>query len=105
MSLFGYPATVIHYHPGVDDWGRPIPADPVIKDAKVVEEQKLVKNAKGEEITVAYTVYLEGINAVGFDDWLLYTDAIGTVVRIDVKHYEIRKYLGTDDVKEVVLYG
>lgn len=105
MSLFGYPAVVTHYHPGVDDWGRPILADPVEKAAKVVEEQKLVKNAKGEDITVAYTVYLEGVNAVGMDDWLMYTNALGDEIRIDVKHYEIRKYLGTDDVKEVVLYG
>lgn len=105
MSLFGYPATVTHYHSGVDEWGRPIPAEPVVKDAKVVEEQKLVRNARGEDIQVAYTVYLEGVNAVGMDDWLLYTNALGTEIRIDVKHYEIRKYLGTDDVKEVVLYG
>ncbi|QSF42662.1 hypothetical protein JRJ22_15195 [Paenibacillus tianjinensis] len=105
MSLFGYPATVTHYHPGVDEWGRPIPADPVVKDAKVVEEQKLVKNARGEDIQVAYTVYLEGVNAVGMDDWLMYTNALDIEIRIEVKHYEIRKYLGTDDVKEVVLYG
>lgn len=105
MSLFGYPATVTHYHPGVDDWGRPIPADPVTKAAKVVEEQKLIKNAKGEDIQVAYTVYLEGVNAVGMDDWFIYFNALGDEIRIDVKHYEIRKYLGTDDVKEVVLYG
>ncbi|WP_232380854.1 hypothetical protein [Paenibacillus tianjinensis] len=89
----------------MDEWGRPIPADPVVKDAKVVEEQKLVKNARGEDIQVAYTVYLEGVNAVGMDDWLMYTNALDIEIRIEVKHYEIRKYLGTDDVKEVVLYG
>ncbi|MDT3426069.1 hypothetical protein J2Z22_001589 [Paenibacillus forsythiae] len=105
MSLFGYPATAQHYHPGVDEWGRPLSAEPVEKAAKVVEEQRLIRNAQGEEITVAYTVFLEGVNAVGFDDWLIYTNAIGTEVRIDVRHYEIRKYLGTDEVKEVVIYG
>lgn len=105
MSIFGYPAKVIHFHSGKDDWGRPLPPTEIERAAKVVEEQKLIKNAKGEEIQVAYEVHIEGAVPISFDDYFMYTDALGTEIRIDVAHYEVRKYIGTDDVKKVVVYG
>ncbi|NUU62696.1 hypothetical protein [Paenibacillus agri] len=104
MSLFGYPATVTHYHSGVDDWGRPLPPAETVRAAKVVEEQRLIKNAKGEEIQVAYAIHIEGAVPIGFDDYFLYSNQLGAEIRIDVQHYEIRKYLGTDDVKKVIAY-
>jgi hypothetical protein len=105
MSLFGYPAKVVHFHSGLDEWGRPLPPVETEMAAKVVEEQRLIKNAKGEEVQIAYTIHIEGVNAVGFDDFFEYVNALGETIRIDIVHYEVRKYLGTDDVKKVVVYG
>ncbi|MDU0332079.1 hypothetical protein RW092_18035 [Paenibacillus sp. 3LSP] len=105
MSLFGYPAKVVHWHSEVDDWGRPLSPTPTEKSAKVVEEQRLIRNGRGEEVQIAYTIYLEGVNTVGFDDYIEYVNAVGVKIRCDIAHIEVRKYLGTDDVKEVVVYG
>jgi hypothetical protein len=105
MSLFGYPATVSHHHSELDDWGRPLPPTETARAAKVVEEQRLIRNARGEEVQIAYTVHIEGAVPIGFDDYFLYTDQLGAEIRVDVAHYEIRKFLGTDDVKKVIVYG
>lgn len=105
MSIFGYPATVRHYHSKLDDWGRPKQPTQTEQAAKVVEDQKLIKNSRGEDVQIAYTIHIEGAVPVSFDDYFLYKDQLGKEIRIDVKHYEVRKYLGTDDVKKVVIYG
>lgn len=105
MSLFGYPATVQHYHSELDDWGRPLTPIGTKRAAKVVEDQKLIKNSRGEDVQIAYTIHVEGTVPISFDDYFLYVDQLGKETRIDVKHYEVRKYLGTDDVKKVVIYG
>jgi len=105
MSLFGYPAKVTHFHSGKDDWGFPLPPTETVKDAKVVEEQKLIKNARGEEIQVAYEIHLEGVNSVSFDDRIEYVNALGDTVTVLIAHYEVRKFLGTDQVKKVIVYG
>lgn len=105
MSLFGYPAKVTHYHSEMDEWGRPLPPIPTVKSAKVIEEQKLIKNARGEEVQIAYEIQLPGINAVGFDDYIEYVNAVGITITCEVAHIEVRKFLGTDDVKEVIVYG
>ncbi|WP_339816786.1 hypothetical protein MKZ15_15395 [Paenibacillus sp. FSL R7-0216] len=105
MSLFGYPAKVVHWHSEVDDWGRPLPPTPTDKSAKVVEEQRLIRNSRGEDVQIAYTIFLPGLNAVGFDDYIVYANKLGVTIRCDIAHIEVRKYLGTDDVKEVVVYG
>jgi len=105
MSLFGYPAKVTHYHSGTDEWGRPLPPVATEKAAKVVEEQKLIRNARGEEIQVAYAIHLEGPNAVSFDDTFEYVNALDETIAIHVRHIEVKKFIGTDDVKKVVVYG
>jgi hypothetical protein len=105
MSLFGYPAKVTHYHSGTDEWGRPLPPVATEKAAKVVEEQKLIRNARGEEIQVAYAIHLEGPNAISFDDYFEYVNALGVAIRCDVAHFEVKKFLGTDEVKKVIIYG
>lgn len=105
MSIFGYPATVTHWHSHVDDWGRPLPPTDTVKAAKVVEEQKLIKNARGEEIQVAYEIHIEGAIPISFDDYFEYVNKLAVTIRIDVAHYEVRKFLGTDDVKKVIVYG
>lgn len=105
MSLFGYPATVTHYHSGLDDWGRPLPPVTASRAAKVVEEQRLIKNARGEDVQIAYTIHIEGAVPLGLDDYFLYVDQLGTEIRVDVAHYEVRKFLGTDVVKKVIVYG
>lgn len=105
MSIFGYPATVTHFHSETDDWGRPLPPVETEKSAKVEEEQRLIKNAKGEEVQIAYTIHIEGVVAVGMDDYFIYINALGLEIRCDVAHYEVRKFLGTDDVKKVIIYG
>lgn len=105
MSLFGYPATVTHFHSETDDWGRPLPPIQTERAAKVVEEQKLIKNVRGEEILVTGEIHIEGSFAINFDDYFIYIDALDREIRYDVAHYEIRKYIGTDDVKKVIIYG
>ncbi|MBO2942807.1 hypothetical protein JJQ72_02255 [Paenibacillus sp. F411] len=105
MSLFGYPATVVHWHAKMDDWGRPLPPTSAIKPAKVVEDQRLIRNARGEEIQIAYEIHLEGPQAVSFEDYFEYTNELGMLVRCDVAHIEVKKYLGTDNVKKVIIYG
>jgi len=105
MSLFGYPAKVVHWHSGKDDWERPLPPIETEKAAKIIEEQRLIRNAKGEEVQIAYTIFLEGVNALSLDDYFEYKNALGEKITIRVSHYEVRKFLGTDDVKEVVVYG
>ncbi|WP_278186179.1 hypothetical protein [Bacillus timonensis] len=40
MSLFGYPAKVIHQVAVLDVWGRVSKYDSITKNAKVVEEAK-----------------------------------------------------------------
>jgi len=105
MSLFGYPAKVVHYHSEKDEWGRPLPPTATEKPAKVEEEQRLIRNARGEEVQIAYTIHLEGPHAIAFDDYFEYTNALGVTVRCDVAHFEVKKFLGTDDVKKVIVYG
>lgn len=105
MSIFGYPAKVTHYHSDPDEWGRPLPPTAIEKDAKVVEEQRLIKNMRGEEVQIAYVIHLPGANAISLDDYIEYVNALGLTIRVDVAHYEVRKYLGTDDVKKVIVYG
>ncbi|WP_127580842.1 hypothetical protein [Paenibacillus koleovorans] len=105
MSLFGYPATVTHYHSAMDEWGRPLPPASAVKSAKVVEEQRLIKNARGEDVQIAYIIHLEGPHAVGFDDYFTYNSELGELIRCEVAHIEVRKFLGTDRTKKVVVYG
>lgn len=105
MSLFGYPATVTHYHSELDEWGRPQPATSIQKAAKVVEEQKLIKNAHGEEVLVSGELHLEGPHVVSFDDYFEYRNAVGLSLTYEVAHIEVKKFLGTDDVKKVIVYG
>jgi hypothetical protein len=105
MSLFGYPAKVKHFHAAVDAWGRPggyIPAD---KSAKVIEEQKLIKNERGEDIQSIVEIHLEGPQDIGMQDYFEYINGLGKTVQYTVKHIEIKKYLGTDEVKKVIVYG
>lgn len=105
MSLFGYPAKVVHFHSGLDDWGFPLPPTSAEKNAKVVEEQQMILNGKGEQIQIAYEVHLEGANAVGFEDYFEYTNSLGVLIRIECAHFEVKKYLGTEVVKKVVIFG
>ncbi len=105
MSLFGYPATVVHWHSEKDEWGRPLAPEATERDAKVVEEQRLIKNSRGEDVQTAYTIHIEGAVPLSFDDYFLYVDQLGAEIRCDVAHYEVRKHLGTDDVKKVIIYG
>jgi len=105
MSLFGYPADVIHWHSELDEWGRPLPPTDTALKAKVVEEQKLIKNAKGEDTQITGEIHIEGALVVGFDDYFEYTNQIGVTLQYDVAHFAVKKYLGTDDVKKVIIYA
>ncbi len=119
MSLFGYPATVIHQRAIHDNWNRVTGYDPVSRNAKVVEEQKLIKNGTGEEIQSIAEIHLEGPQPVSMDDYFEYQNSLNRevrdnfehlhpleqVIRYDVKHIEIKKEMGTDDVKKVIVYA
>ena len=105
MSLFGYPAEVIHQQSLVDNWGRVASYTPQIKAAKVIEEQKEIKNGNGEEIKSIAEIHLEGPQQIGTHDYFEYINAFGQKIRYDVQHIEIKKHLATDDVKKVIVYG
>lgn len=105
MSLFGYPASVTHHRATVDSWGRVVGYTATMKKAKVVEQQKLIRNGKGEEIQSIAEIHLEGKQDVSPHDYFEYTNGIGQKLKYTVKHIEVRKHLGTDDVKKVVVYA
>lgn len=105
MSLFGYPATVTHYRANIDTWGRVSGYTSVTKKAKVVEEQKEIRNAKGEDIQSIAEIHLEGPQLVKTQDYFEYVNAFDQLVRYDVRHIEIKKEMGTDDVKKVIIYA
>jgi hypothetical protein len=105
MSLFGYPADVIHYQANVDSWGRVSGYTPIAKKAKVVEEQKEIRNAKGEDIQSIAEIHLEGPQLIRTQDYFEYINSLGQLIRYDVRHIEIKKTMGTDDVKKVIVYA
>ncbi|MGY6765690.1 hypothetical protein ACW73O_11705 [Faecalibacterium prausnitzii] len=105
MSLFGYPADITHFSAILDSWGRVTGYNQIPKKAKVVEEQKLIKNDKGEDVISIAEIHLEGPQEIKTQDYFLYTNALGKEIRYDIKHIEIKKVLGTDEVKKVVVYG
>ena len=105
MSLFGYPADIVHNVAIMDSWNRITGYKSVSKKAKVVEEQKLIKNAEGEEIHSICEIHLEGDPSVSTNDYFLYTNGLGKELKYSVRHIEIKKQLGTDNVKKVVIYG
>ncbi|PKH09859.1 hypothetical protein [Planomicrobium sp. MB-3u-38] len=105
MSLFGYPADIIHKKATVDAWGRVSWFVDESKKAKVIEEQKIIKNAQGEEVQSNIEIHLEGAQKIGAADQFLYKNQMGKEITIRPLHYEIKKVLGTDDVKKVIVYG
>lgn len=105
MSLFGYPATVTHFQAQLDSWNRVIGYTTQTKAAKVVEEQKIIKDGKGEEVQSIAEIHLEGVQTLGMQDYFLYTNGLGKEVRYDIKHLVIKKTLGTDEVKKVIVYA
>lgn len=105
MSIFGYPAEVTHYMASVDSWGRVTGFVDEVKAAKVVEKQRLIRNAKGEEVQSIAEIHLEGANKVTVHDYFEHVNEFDETVKYEVLHYEIRKEIGSDDVKKVVVYG
>ncbi|MEH7223856.1 hypothetical protein V7112_08545 [Bacillus sp. JJ1566] len=105
MSLFGYPAKLIHQVAVLDVWGRVSKYDSITKNAKVVEEVKVIKNDQGEEVESIAQIHLEGPQAVKPQDYFLYTNEQGEEIKYDVKAIKPKKVTGTDDIKKVVVYG
>jgi hypothetical protein len=105
LSLFGYPATVIHQVAVLDTWGRASKYDSITKNAKVVEEEKVIKNDQGEEVHSIVQIHLEGTQNVKTQDYFLYTNDSGEEKRYDVQHIKIKKQMGTNEVKKVIIYG
>lgn len=113
MSLFGYPATVIHHKAVLDDWGRVVSRTSISLNAKVVEEQKLVRTIRqsgaqgtyqAQDVQSSAEIHLEGLHTIGFSDHFEYENESGQTIVYDVLHVEIRKQLGTDDTKKVIVY-
>jgi hypothetical protein len=105
MSLFGYPASVTHYSANLDSWGRVTGYNPQQKNAKVVEEQQEIKNAQGEDIQSIAEIHLEGAQSIKGQDYFEYVNALSQTIRYEVKHIEIKKEMGTDTVKKMIIYG
>jgi len=105
VSLFGYPATVTQYQATIDDWGLVTGYIPLEKKARVIEQQKMIKNGRGEEVQSIAEIHLEGNHRLTLHDYFEYEDEWGEKVRFDVLNLEPRKYLGTDQVKKVIVYA
>jgi hypothetical protein len=114
MSLFGYPATVQHFKALTDEWDNVTGFEPpVTKPAKVVEKQKVIQLAStskgltdsvGESIHSEAQIHLEGPQDMTMKDKFEYVNALGLTLAYYVKHIEVKKNLGTDEVKKVVVY-
>lgn len=105
MSLFGYPATVMHHQTSLDDWGVATGYSSIHKKARVIEQQKLIKNGKGEEVQSIAEIHLEGNHRLTLQDYFEYVNEWGETVRFDILHIEPRKFIGTDRVKKVIIYA
>jgi hypothetical protein len=105
MSLFGYPASVTHFSATFDAWQRVIGYTQISKKAKVVEGQKEIKNNKSEMVQCNAEIHLEGPQKINHQDYFLYVNEFGETVRYDVMHTEIKKEMGTDKVKKVIIYA
>jgi hypothetical protein len=105
MSIFGYPASITHHSAILDTWGRVVGYNTIPKKAKVVEEQKEIKNAQGEDVQSIAEIHLEGAQSIQGQDYFEYLNALGQTIRYEVRHVEIKKEMGTDDVKKVIVYG
>lgn len=105
MSLFGYPADITHKKAILDAWNRVTGFETVYLKAKVVEEQKLVKNSKGEDVHSIIEAHLEGSHRITENDEFVYVKDLGNEIDFRPQHWEIKKLLGTDDVKKVIVYG
>jgi hypothetical protein len=105
MSIFGYPASITHYQATLDMWNRVTGFSAVEKKAKVVEQQKLIRNDKGEEVQSIAEIHLEGLHDIRLQDYFEYVNALGQKVKYIIRHIEIKKNLGTDQVKKVIVYA
>ncbi|XKH51318.1 hypothetical protein LG275_03735 [Chryseomicrobium palamuruense] len=105
MSLFGYPATILHKSAQPDDWGRVVLFDDNVRKCKVIEEQKLIRNSKGEEVQSAYEIHLEGNIPITFQDVFVYRQYEEQEITLRPLHILKRKNLGTDITKKVIIYG
>lgn len=114
MSIFGYPATIRHFSAIVDDWGRVTGYTDVEKVAKVKEEQKLIRTTSkvenvnvfsSEDVLSVAEIHLEGSHKVTTEDYFEYTNQLNEIVRFNVKNVEIKKKIGTDEVKKVIVYA
>jgi hypothetical protein len=105
MSLFGYPATIVQYQAQLDSWNRVTGYSPLQKMAKVVEEQKLIKNGTGEEIHSIAEIHIEGTQRIGPHDYFEYINGFGVKMRFDIRHIETKKQMGTDNVSKVIIYA
>lgn len=105
MSLFGYPATVTHFQAQKDSWNRVTGYTSSRKNAKVVEEQKLVRTSEGEEVISIAEIHLKGAQNISTHDYFEYVNALRQTVKYLVKHIEVKKQLGTDQVNKVIIYG
>jgi hypothetical protein len=114
MSLFGYPAKVEHFKAIMDEWDNVSGYNPsVTKSAKVVEKQRVIQLAStskglidsvGESIHSEAQIHLEGPQDMTMKDKFEYVNALGLTLTYFVKHIEVKKDLGTDDIKKVVVY-
>lgn len=105
MSLFGYPADITHKVAVLDEWERVKWFEEVPLKAKVIEEQKLIKNDKGEHIHSMIEVHLDGAHQIHSVDTFSYITQMGKTINFRPVHFETKKLLGTDIVKKVILYG
>lgn len=105
MSLFGYPATILHKAAQRDDWQRTVFFADESRRCKFVEEQKLVRKSNGEEVQTACEIHLEGDIRVTYQDLFIYKQYEEQEITIRPVHIVKRKVLGTDIVKKVIVYG
>lgn len=105
MSIFGYPARVTHFQASIDNWGMVIGYTQEEKRAKVIEEQKMIKNGKGEEVQSIAEIHLDGLHRLTMQDYFEYVNGLGDKIRFNVLHIKSIKFLGTDRLRKVVIYA
>lgn len=92
----------------LDEWGNPIPADPVVLDARV-DEGTFVTNDKesyvtGKVVVAQVRVLLDGLADISYDDELEFVNELGQSIRRKPLKITIKRdFFGNPNMTEVML--
>ncbi|MCS1350319.1 hypothetical protein [Mechercharimyces sp. CAU 1602] len=78
----------------LDEWGNPIPADPVEYACRVKEGSEIVTDSRGDEVVASLTVLLYKLVDVGYGDNFAYTNELGITTEGSPKRIDVIRDFG-----------